>query len=125
MLFQKLLPLFLYFLLCAGVGYLAKTYGRYNVAWFCLAVLFTPFLAFFFLLIAGVSAGDEEVDRDISAGVERQMEENEKFIISEQDTQCPQCHAFINLYTGKGVVVPDENAPWDIRCASCGNDLSV
>ena len=123
--FMGLLPFIFYLLLCAGVGYLAKTYDRSRVVWFCLAVFFTPFLAFFFLLIAGVSASGEEVDKGISKGVERQIEENEKFFISEQDTQCPQCHAFINLYTGKGVVIPNENSPWDIQCEACGNNLSA
>jgi hypothetical protein len=118
-------PFVFYLLLCAGVGYLAKNCGRSIAIWFCLAVLFTPLLTVLFLIIAGVPAGDEEVDKSISEEVAHEIEENEKSLILEQDIQCPNCNAAINLYTGKGVVVPDENSPWDIHCASCGNNLSV
>ena len=115
----------IYLLLCAGVGYLAKFYGRSKIVWFCLSVFITPFLAFLILLIAGVPAGDEEAEQYVAEEVEHHIEEKENSLISEQDTECSHCNASVNLYTGKGVVVPDENAPWDIRCGACGNNLSV
>jgi ribosomal protein S27E len=120
-----ILPWLFYLAVCAGIGYLAHTYGRSKFAWFCLSFFFTPLVAFIFLLIAGIPAGAEELEKQIFEEVEHDIQENEKFDYAESETRCPSCGASININTGKGIIVTDEEAPWDIRCESCGKSISA
>jgi hypothetical protein len=88
------------------VGWLAKSYQRSPGAWFLLAVIFTPLVAFVFLLVAGVPH---------SAVVRREKEERARkqhpdradvSDIARSELNCPQCGATVNPATGDGLHSP-------------------
>lgn len=106
----------------ALVGWMAKYYQRSMIAWFVLSVVFSPVVAFVFLIVAGVPH---------SAVVRREKEERvrarhpDRSGVREMamaESSCPRCGVNLNTATGDGVHSPDDE-PWRMSCDACGTEI--
>jgi len=104
------------------VGWMAKSYQRSSGAWFLLAVIFTPLVAFVFLLVAGVPhlavVQKEKEERARTQHPERADVSD----IARSELECPQCGATVNPATGDGLHSP-EDEPWRLMCNQCDAEI--
>jgi hypothetical protein len=100
------------------VGWMAKSYQRSSGAWFLLAVIFTPLVAFVFLLVAGVPHS-AVVRKEKEERVRKQHpDRGDVSDIARSELDCPQCGATVNPATGDGLHSP-ESEPWRLICDKC------
>src|SRR5581483_1793229 len=97
--FFVLVPIVIWVLLCFAVGKAAAAYRRPAGAWFLLALLLSPLVAFAFLLVAGdgeQAAALREKEERI-----RRLHPDRKDIheAALNETHCPHCGASINPVT--------------------------
>ena len=104
------------------IGWMAKSYQRSSGAWFLLAVIFTPLVAFVFLLVAGVPHS-AVVRKEKEERVRTQHPERADVSdIAQSELVCPQCDATVNPATRDGLHSP-EDEPWRLMCNQCEAEI--
>ena len=138
-------------LLCLLVGRFARSYERSPVAWFFLAVLlyllhyffaawlarsytgspilflivavlFSPFVALIFLLVAGVPYAAVVRKEKEERARKQHPERADVREIALSELECPKCGAKVNPVTGAGLHSP-EDEPWLCICNACQTEI--
>ena len=106
------------------VGWLAKSYQRSSGAWFLLAVIFSPLVAFVFLLVAGVphSAVVRKEKEERARKQHPDADDIREIALSE--SKCPTCGATVNPATGDGLHSA-EDEPWRLICNKCDTEIQA
>lgn len=109
--------------LCILVGMDAGGKLRSGFAWFLLAFLFSPFVAYIFLMIAGVS--HNAVVRIEKEKVFRRQhpERSDVREVVANEMACPKCGAIVNPVAGDGLH-SREDEPWVLLCDSCECEIN-
>ena len=104
------------------IGWMAKSYQRSPGAWFLLAVVFTPLVAFVFLLVAGVPYSAVVRQQKEHRARSRHPEAADVREIALSELECPKCGATVNPATNDGLHSP-EDEPWRLICSQCGAEI--
>ena len=108
--------------LCLLVARAAGTYRRSPVGWFVLACIFSPLIAYVFLLVADVphkAMLRQELEDRVKA---RRPESTDTRVETEHEMDCTKCGAAVNSYTGDGLHSPDDE-PWRLMCDKCEKEI--
>ena len=109
--------------LCILVGIAARGKLRSSFAWFLLAFLFSPFVAFIFLMIAGVShSAAVRIEKEASFRRQHPERSDVRDMLANE-MACPKCGSTVNPTTGDGLH-SREDEPWVLLCDSCECELS-
>lgn len=127
----RLVVCIFWLLLSFLVGRMATSYKRSSVAWFLLALVFSPVIAWIFLIVADVphsafvlNEKEERVRQHYSDESESrntplsEMNESDLRDIALSETQCPKCGTTVNPATGEGLH-SSESEPWLLICDHC------
>jgi hypothetical protein len=113
-----IVPALAWILLCLVVGKIAASFHRPPGTWILLALLFSPLVAFVFLLIAGdteqalaLAQKEEEIRR-------KHPERQDIREAALNEMNCPHCGAAINPVTEDGLHSP-AGKPWLLICNQC------
>jgi len=104
------------------VGRAARSYQRSPIGWFVLACIFSPLVAYVFLLVADVplkATLRQELEDRVRA---RHPERDHVRVETEHEMDCPNCGAAVNSYTGDGLHSP-EDEPWRLICDKCETEI--
>ena len=104
------------------VGRAAEAYQRSSVGWFVLAFVFSPPVAYVFLLVADVphkAVLQKELEDRVAS---RHPERTDVRAETVHEMDCPKCGAAVNTYTGDGLHSPEEE-PWRLMCDKCETDI--
>jgi len=112
------LPILAWLVFCGLVARAASLYHRNPGAWFFLAMVLSPLIAFAFLIISGdaaqaVALSDKE-ERLRQRNPER--ENLPEAVLNEMN--CPECGAEVNPVTGDGLHT-GQMEPWLLICNQC------
>ena len=100
----------------------AAGYQRSSIGWFVLAFVFSPLVAYVFLLVADVPH---------KAILRRELEDRVKArhpgrtdirYVAQSEMDCPNCGTAVNPSTGDGLHSP-ENEPWRVICEKCETEI--
>jgi len=104
------------------VGRAAGNYQRSSIWWFVLAFVFSPLVAYVFLLVADVphkAVLRQELADRVKA---RHPDRTDVHVETENEMNCPNCGAAVNPYTGDGLHSPEEE-PWRLICDKCETEV--
>ncbi|MGO9114242.1 MAG: hypothetical protein ACLP9L_33930 [Thermoguttaceae bacterium] len=113
----------LWFALSFFVGWLAVSYRRSQLAWFLLALLFSPAVAYVFLFVAGVPYSAVAFDASVERARKQHPERTDVREIALNELRCPKCGGTVNPATGDGLRSLD-NDPWRLICNTCGSEIT-
>jgi hypothetical protein len=110
--------------LCLLVAYQAKANQRSVIAWFALAVVLSPLVAFVVLLVTSTpkqSVSKQEAKERPSAYT---SEPTDVLDSEHYERSCPKCGAAVNAATGDGLHWP-EKEPWRLMCNECDTEIKI
>ena len=109
--------------LCFLVARAARSYQRSATGWFWLAFVFSPMVAYIFLLVADVPHKDvlqqQKEDRVIACHPDRTGLRE----VARYEKDCPNCGAAVNSSTGDGLH-SSEGEPWRLLYDSCETEIA-
>ena len=114
----KFLVLLIWLPLCVVVGRMAVSYRRSPMAWFFLALVFSPVVAFVFLIVADVPHSAVALQEKEEQARQRHPEISDVREVVLSETKCPHCGAVVNPATREGLHSP-ETEPWLLICNQC------
>ena len=104
------------------VGRAARGYQRSPLGWFVLACVFSPLVAYVFLVVADVPH-KATLRRELEDRVRtRHPDSTDVRVQTEHEMDCPNCGAAVNSYTGDGLHSP-EGEPWRLICDKCETEI--
>jgi len=108
--------------LCFLVAKAAKGHQRSATGWFALSFVFSPLVAYIFLIVADMP--HKAVSRQQKTDRVRDRHPNRTVlrVEMEHEMDCPNCGAAVNSYTGDGLHSP-EDEPWLLICDKCKTEI--
>ncbi|MBC8873013.1 MAG: hypothetical protein H8E44_26565 [Planctomycetes bacterium] len=109
--------------LCFLVARAAKTYQRSGTGWFALAFVFSPLVAYTFLLVADVPHKAVLRQQKEDRVRDRHPDRTDAREVAHYERDCPNCGAAVNTSTGDGLHSP-ESQPWRLLCENCDTEIT-
>jgi len=108
--------------LCFLVASAAKNYYRSPTGWFALALVFSPPIAYIFLLVADVPHRAVLRQQRLNRVSIRHPHRKDAREAAHYEGDCPNCGAAVNLSTGDGLHSP-KGEPWRPFCDGCQTEI--
>jgi hypothetical protein len=93
------------------------------LAWFLLALFFSPAVTYVFLLAAGVPYSAVAFDASVERARKEHPERTDVREIALNELRCPKCGSTVNPATGDGLRSLDDE-PWRLICDTCGSEIT-
>ena len=113
-----------WFPLCLLVANTARSYQRSAKGWFALAFVFSPVVAYIFLLVADVPQKAVIVQEKVERISNREPEHTDVLDTANYEKSCPKCGAVVNAATGDGLHWA-EKEPWRLFCKECDTEIKI